>query len=422
MFTKPLTIICLLLILSVPTLFQMGKGNGLPDMAVIDNRIFLYQDFGGWSWDPMPGFPEVIVAAFIYNEGEQVAKDFVVTFFLDSNFDRSMDANEIIKSKTVDQLPSSNSTTLAVEWTNHPYDIGAFQICVNVNPLGQSHIAESNHNNNMACRVFEIRGNEIDYVPTVGSGLGVHYSYVDSPLIFPYPHTLYVQEKDTIMFWIGIRNGGSVRPSNESSIAVFINSDQGHVSHFINVKPIVASESRYPWECPNGTPKYMFACPSLKPLGYSYELNWTAEYPTSYYFRISVDYFDQVQETNESNNEITFKIEVQKTPVMPLEEEEKENWSPVIAALLASFLSILGYSYTLKGRTGSTLSKGGPYLIVVFPFVILEVTLGIASLFFEVLLIPPWTGIGVLLHLIALNSGLVALVFWNHRELSQPRQ
>jgi hypothetical protein len=115
-----------------------------------------------------------------------------------------------------------------------------------------------------------------------------------------------------------------------------------------------------------------------------------------------------------NEQELGFEIVIVSEPT------DRINWNPLVATLFAMLLGILGYVYLVRGEKkkgeGPRLSEMRPFLLIAVPFIVIELALAATSLVIHSLRIPPFAGYALLLDLIVLNSGLAALVFWNHRE------
>ncbi|UCE36878.1 MAG: VCBS repeat-containing protein [Thermoplasmata archaeon] len=115
------------------------------------------------------------------------------------------------------------------------------------------------------------------------------------------------------------------------------------------------------------------------------------------------------EEGNWAKKNDTFVMET------PIEEPDKEpqeyNWKPIIALIFAVILLILGglVSYRRPLRYTGILEKDRWYTFLrwVLPFVIAEAIIGIISFFTGLLSVPPIFGLGIIVDLIILISGLI---------------
>ncbi|MFQ6127711.1 MAG: OmpL47-type beta-barrel domain-containing protein [Thermoplasmata archaeon] len=88
----------------------------------------------------------------------------------------------------------------------------------------------------------------------------------------------------------------------------------------------------------------------------------------------------------------------------------EENLKPLIAIVFAIILAIISSVVALKRPFVSEdgkKRKGITFLAIALPFIVAELTTGILSLFISSIRIPPWIGLGTLVDLAILVSGIV---------------
>jgi hypothetical protein len=97
-----------------------------------------------------------------------------------------------------------------------------------------------------------------------------------------------------------------------------------------------------------------------------------------------------------------------------IRSSEDVNYKPLIALIFSIILLIVGtyvsYKKPLKIKEDETKNKLYTWFIVTLPFIIVEATTGILSLFIEFLSIPPLMGAGMVIDLTILIAGLIASV------------
>ena len=327
-FPGTVSICCILILVSSIAFLPGGLSEDIPDLIISDNSISL---FVGIPYpDPlgMPRPTEFYADAMVLNQGNKGALDFVVVFFHDMNFNRTLDDNETIGSVFVPYLQNGDSTEVKTLWTGHPVDEGVYQVCVHVNPVFDNPhlIGESDYENNVACYEFEIKGSYVDYVPA---------SYCKYPLwvmtywgaepyypLLPADLSCVFAVGDRISLKVGMLNIGTIGTDMNSTLRISSSDAPGFETVSLEFSPQRPLSKRFPWgERYVGEPSPSLPVPRypipifFRPCCTDFvALNWSASTPGTYHFTLEADYGNRIQESNESNNVLTVEIIVECPP------------------------------------------------------------------------------------------------------------
>ena len=94
----------------------------------------------------------------------------------------------------------------------------------------------------------------------------------------------------------------------------------------------------------------------------------------------------------------------------------RENWTPVVALLLAVALAAAGYFLVVRGRAGPA---GIRWALALLPGTVPEIVVGLYSLVTGALAMPPWLGEG--LFVLVLVAGVAMAVLLAGRTGLGPR-
>jgi hypothetical protein len=307
-------------------LFPNGLCEDLPDLTVSEHSIALYYEEPAPS--PWRGLwvAEFFVSAWVFNRGDRGALNFRVDFFHDKNYDRTREANESIGSMIIQYLREGEGVEARIHWYGHPFDEGVFQVCVVANPIfdNPQFTGESDYENNLACREFEIKGDYVDYIPASNCEYRVW-----SPMMnatdpgypwFPMNYSCVVAVGQPINLRVGMANIGTIETDKNSTLLVYSTDAPDFQSTSYDFPPIGPSSNKFPWEWRRSWSPFLypvFRSPFLSwPIVET--LNWSTSVPGTYHFTLVADSRNAIQESNESNNVVTVEIIVERPPVTNL--------------------------------------------------------------------------------------------------------
>jgi len=118
--------------------------------------------------------------------------------------------------------------------------------------------------------------------------------------------------------------------------------------------------------------------------------------------------FRSADRLNNTEAERTLSVAIAGKPFAPPEP----NWKPVVAALFASALALVGAWSAMRApwRTGSRRSLRA-FALTALPFVLAEAGTGVVSLLFGLLSIPPLLGPGTVVDTVVLLAGIAFALY-----------
>ncbi len=327
----------------------------IPDLEVKNSDVVFVPS------SPVRNGTSLLINATIHNVGFGDAFDVVVRFYDDNPLVGKRVGND----QTIASIAAGSYDYAEVAWTATP--VGTRNIHVVVDP--DDVIIEDDESNNIANRAIEVT------LPD--------YTFWNPPIA-----QQEVSTESSVPISSQVRNVGDVDATAESAIAFY---DQ--------TTPL--------------SPFSNYAVPSLNASEISIQYNATWVAPTdegTYYVIIKVDYHDDIEELDEDNNAYVIEFVVSKN-------REKPNYKPLIALILTLVLLVLGmrvsYRYPIRFRGILRKDRLHTFLVCALPFVIAEAITGLISLLTGQLSVPPVIGVGMIVDLIILLTGLTsyALVY-----------